>query len=297
MIDNDKNPSHIIVYVDKTVPKRGIRAFCTNIKCEDPGLGFTYLCYDNQSDTDPVNMFNSSKESPRSLFIITDSKAALDAGLDLGIACAAYMQKSGENRDLSRALYCIEDIEYMDLKRIRRMWQRHHGIPWTIAVTDRLIIREQTEDDLDALYEIYDDDQIRRFVEPLYEEREAERRYLRDYIANQYRFHEYGLWAVTKKDDGELIGKAGFSVREGYDIPELGYVIGRKYRNAGYAKEALSAIVSYGKEELGLSEYMAFTDSRNEASVKLLKSLGFVPGGCDNIMGRLHDRYLLTLGQ
>ena len=145
--------------------------------------------------------------------------------------------------------------------------------------------------------EIYDDDEIRRFVEPLYKDRRAERQYIRDYIANQYRFHEYGLWAVTLKESGELIGRAGFSVREGYDIPELGYVIGRKYRNSGYAKEALRAIVTYGKEELGLYDYMAFTDSRNEASVRLLKSLGFVPEGCDNIMGRLHDRYFLTLEQ
>ena len=297
MIDNDNNLSHIIVYVDKKVPETDIRAFCTNIKCEDPGLGFTYLSYDNQSDTNPVNLINSAKESPRSLFIITDSKAALDVALDSGIACAAYSQAVTGGNDLSRALYCIEDIEYMDLNRIRRMWQRHYCIPWTIAVTDRLVIREQTEDDLDSLYEIYEDDEIKKFVEPLYEDRKMEQQYIRDYIANQYRFHEYGLWAVIQKETGTLIGRAGFSFREGYDIPELGYVIGRKYRNTGYAKEALCAIVSYGMEELGLREYMAFTDSRNKASVKLLESLGFAKSGCDNIMGRLHDMYLLTLGQ
>jgi RimJ/RimL family protein N-acetyltransferase len=195
------------------------------------------------------------------------------------------------------ALYCIEDIEFMDYDRINRMWMRHHGIPWTITVTGRLIIREQTEDDLAGLYGIYDDDEIRKFVEPLYEDREKEREYMRDYIANQYRFHEYGLWALTLKDGGELIGRAGFSVREGYDIPELGYVIGRDHRRRGYAAEALGAIMDYGREELGLCEYVAFCDSANTASARLLESLGFSRSGSDQIMGRIHDRYLLTLKQ
>ena len=297
MAERDTELSHIIVCVDKRVPERDISAFCTNAKSEKPGLGFTYLCYDNQSDEDPINLINSVIEKPDSLFIITDSKAVLMEAAGRGIACAALSTDMNAPEDLMSALYCIEDIEYMDLSRINRMWMRHHGFPWTITVTDRLIIREQTEEDLNRLYEIYDDEEIRRFVEPLYEEYEKEREYLLDYIANQYRFHEYGLWALTLKDGGELIGRAGFSVREGYDIPELGYVIGRDYRGRGYAKEALCAIMDYGKEELGLCEYMAFCDRENTASVRLLESLGFSRSGRDEIMGRMHERYLLTLRQ
>ena len=293
--------SHIILYVDKTIPERDVMAFCTNIRSEEPQMGFTYLCYDNRFTPDGVealvNLINSMSISKRSLFIITDSKNALMYASDQGIANAAVFAKGGENRDLSGALYCIEDIGFMDHARINRMWQRHHKIPWTIATTDRLVIREQTMEDIDSLYKLYDDDDIRRFVEPLYEDRKKEEEYLRDYIDNQYRFYEYGLWALTLKDTGELIGRAGIGSREGYDIPELGYVIGKRFRRKGYATEALRAIIVYGCEELGFDRYMAFTSQRNIPSVKLLERMGFLRAGCDEIMGRLHDRYLLTKTQ
>ena len=150
---------------------------------------------------------------------------------------------------------------------------------------------------MDSLYNIYDDEEILRFVEPLYEDREKEEQYMRDYIDNQYRFYEYGLWALTLKDTGELIGRAGIGSREGYDIPELGYVIGKRFREKGYAAEALRAIIEYGCEELGLDRFMAFTSANNIPSVKLLKRLGFSYAGYDEIMGRLHDMYLLTKTQ
>ena len=301
MENTAKNLSHILLIVNKTVPEEDISSFCTNVRSDNPDTELTYLCYDNQVGRDPgdlsVNLTNSLPEERRSLFMITDSGEAAQFAEENDIACAALDTGNGSDARLSKLLYCIEDIGYMTFARVNRMWQRHHGIPWIIKETDRLIIREQILSDIDALYEIYDDDETRKYVEDLYEDRKAEERYLRDYIDNQYRFHEYGLWALTLKDTGELIGRAGIGIREGYDIPELGYVIGKKYRRMGYAAEALAAIISYGREELGLFEYMAFTSRKNTPSVRLLEKLGFSRSGKDVIMGREHDMYLLTLGQ
>ena len=291
--------SHIILIVNKTVSKEDLSSFCTNIRSENPGTELTYLCYDNltpcSADDLSVKLTNSLQKGTDQLFMITDSGEAAQFSEDNDIACAAL--GSGDDPRLRKLLYCIEDIGFMTFERINRMWQRHHGIPWIITETDRLIIREQVLSDIDGLYEIYDDDETRRYVEDLYEDRKAEEKYLRDYIDNQYRFHEYGLWALTLKDTGELIGRAGIGIREGYDIPELGYVIGKKYRRKGYAGEALRAIISYGSGELGLDEYMAFTSPKNTPSVRLLEKLGFSRSGKDVIMGREHDMYLLTLGQ
>ena len=99
------------------------------------------------------------------------------------------------------------------------------------------------------------------------------------------------------RETGKLIGRAGFSLREGYDIPEIGYIIGKRYRRAGYAKEALNAMIGYGRNELGIDEYMAFSSDRNKASVELLKSLGFCRKGQAEIMGRMHGMYILTKQQ
>ncbi|MCR5591075.1 MAG: GNAT family N-acetyltransferase [Lachnospiraceae bacterium] len=276
-------------------------AFCTNANPENVGIRFTYLSYDNQFPGDDTrlleNLIKSVAEDTDRLFIITDTEAATEYARGSGIACAALLTPYNRSCAFSQVLYCIEDISQIPLYRVVRMWQRHHGIPWTITVTDRLVIREQTEDDLEGLYRIYADPEASRFTEDLYEDPREEAEYLRKYIENQYRFYEFGLWALTLKENGKLIGRAGISIREGYQIPEAGYIIGKEYRCRGYAEEAMKAIIAYGRSEFGFEEYMAFTKEQNVPSVRLLKSLGFEKRGYDLIMGENHAMYILTKQQ
>ena len=90
-----------------------------------------------------------------------------------------------------------------------------------------------------------------------------------DYIDNQYRFHECGLWALVLKKSGLIIGKAGITAGE------LGYHIYGPFRGRGYAFEACSAILGYAEEELGLRHVRIKTGEGNEASVRLAEALGF----------------------
>ena len=289
MVDNAKNLSHIAINVDATVPEENILAFCTNVRSEDAGIRFTYLSYDNQFPGDGTqkleNFIDSVSDDTDSLFIITDSQAAADLASDFHVACAAY------GSSVRNLLYSIECIECMTLDRVTKMWQRFHKIPWTITETERLIIREQTEDDIDAIYDIYSDEEAAKYTEDLYADRRDEAEYLRKYIDNQYRFYEFGIWALTLKDSGMLIGRAGISLREGYVLPEIGYIIGKEYRDQGFAKEAVRAVMEYGAEEFGFSSYMAFTKEKNVPSVRLLESLGFRKRGYDLIMGENHAMY------
>jgi len=298
---NGKKLSHIITNVNKNIQNDSILSFCTNIKSKTSQIRFTYLSYDNHFPDEAknvlCNLINTSSENKDSMFIITDSEQVIDYTVQEGIACAALNTAYNTDSDLTAVLYCIEDIEYMSFERINRMWQRHHGIPWTITETDRLVIREHTPEDIDALYEIYSDSEAARYMEDLYENREDEAEYLRQYIDNQYRFYEYGIWAVTLKDNGRLIGRAGISTREGFDLPEIGYIIGAPFRRCGYAKEAVRAVIDYGREELGLTDFMAFSKAKNIASANLLKNLGFRATGTATIKGGDHTMYILTKQQ
>lgn len=103
------------------------------------------------------------------------------------------------------------------------------------------------------------------------EERTADRVFydkdkLESYIKSQYRFYEYGIWAVVRKADDVIVGKAGVTnleesehsefgnktipTEESAEYLELGYHIFRPYRRQGYAEEACRAILNYAKEEL-----------------------------------------------
>ena len=75
-------------------------------------------------------------------------------------------------------------------------------------------------------------------------------------------------------EDLTVIGRAGLTVREGYDSPELGFVIGKSWQGQGLAYEVCSAILEYARE-LGIPEVIAFAKPENKASLRLLQKLGF----------------------
>ena len=276
--------SHIVIILDETIEKEDICAFCTNIRCESPEIRFTYYSYDNLIAQETYQLFTKDDFAREELFVITDSNEVISFINERNIAGAGLFTKKNRSAGLSGVLYCIEDIEYTDYSTVLRIWQRFHGIAWKIAETKRLIIREQTMEDIDALYEIYADPEISLYTENLYEDKDEERKYLREYIDNQYKYYEYGIWALVDKKSGALIGRAGLSLREGFHNLELGFVIGKKYQRQGYGYEACSKIIDYAFNELSENKLMALCHRKNKASLGLLKKLGFKAAGVQGKM-------------
>ena len=179
----------------------------------------------------------------------------------------------------------IWDAEYLATpdaicpEYLERIVRRHIGLPWIITETDRLLIREFTMEDIAGMPAEPD-------VWFTQEEREADQVFydaekLKAYIKGQYRFCEYGIWALVRKTDGRIIGKAGLSnakeretVRaNGSDEElELGYHVFHPYRRQGYAEEACRAILDYAKNELDCP-VCACVAGENTASVRLLRKL------------------------
>ncbi len=56
---------------------------------------------------------------------------------------------------------------------------------------------------------------------------------------------------------------------------EVGFVVDSKYRQKGYASEAVKLIVDFGRKELHLNEIWASTEESNTTPQKLLEKLGF----------------------
>ena len=143
-----------------------------------------------------------------------------------------------------------------------------------ILETERLIIREFTAEDIDSLYEMYDDEDVAKFVGTLSRDKEEETEILKAYIKMIYGFFGYGYWAVVLKENNMVVGKIGLNNREynGETVVELGYIINAQYRHRGYAKEACRAILKYAADELE-TEVDCFINKDNTASVNLARSL------------------------
>lgn len=90
----------------------------------------------------------------------------------------------------------------------------------------------------------------------------------------------YGYWAVERKEDGALVGQAGFADFK-RDMspsiqgrPEMGWIFTPAGQGKGYATEAGRAALAWADETLGC-EIPAIIDPGNAPSIRVAERLGF----------------------
>lgn len=222
----------------------------------------------------PEQVEISKKE--KDVLWITDCSWIANVLAQEAIPFVVFLHSGNKNQDFSMARFGMEEPREVDVTYLDNIYRRFAGISWDILETKRCLIRETSEKDIDDFYRIYSEPSIVEYTEDLYPEIEEERQYIRNYIEKVYSFFQFGVWTVVLKDTGKVIGRAGFSYREGYEEPELGFVIGLPWQRQGIAFEICSAILSYGHTELGFDRVQAFVEPDNEVSLSLCKKLGFV---------------------
>lgn len=225
---------------------------------------------------------------------ITDSEDTYRLMRQRGRYMLPYRHEKNKTADFTGALYVIEQIEEVDYETVDLAYRRLAGLPWEILRTKRCIIRETTEADVDSFYNIYAEPEITRYMEDLYEDREEELVYVAEYREKMYGFYGYGMWTVLTKE-GTVIGRAGISWREGFDLPELGFVIGVPWQRQGYAYEVCRAILDYAKIELDFTQVQALVMEGNGKSAALCRKLGFRKEDRVEEDGEQYDRYLAEL--
>lgn len=229
-----------------------------------------------------------------SSFLITDCVMSMEIAKENAIGCCAYIHAD----DMSKypdVLYCIEWLKNLSDNFILRMYQRANDIPWKIFETQRCIVREITVKDVERLYEIYADKETKMYTEDLYPEKELEISYIEDYIKNQYRYSEYGMWVVILKETETLIGRAGIFNRIGQTFPEIGFIFDKNYWGRGIATEVLKGVLDYAKDELSMDCLVAHVMPSNRRSINLLKKLGFEYVTNATFENIEYEKYLISM--
>lgn len=226
---------------------------------------------------------------------ITDQGQRAQELLRFDCPVLAWLHEHNRDQDFSGIRYACENLEELDWDYMEKVYRRYMGIPWEILTTKRCLVRETCVEDLDALYEIYAEPSVTQYTEGLYPEREQEEAYLKDYTENMYYFYNYGVWTICDKTTGQVIGRAGFSNREGHEDPELGFVIGVPWQKKGLATEVCTALLQYGKEELGFDRVQMLVMPENRVSLRLAEKLGFHRQDRMTWEGIIYERLLLEL--
>lgn len=234
----------------------------------------------------------ADSDENREMILITDRQTRCREASQRDIPFLYYLHMDNQKESIGAAPYAIMSLQDIMLPELEKVYQRFRNIPWTILETERCIVREIAEDDLEELYVVYEDPSISRYTEGLYEDKEQERAYIRDYIRQVYGFCGYGVWAIIHKETGQMIGRAGLSCREGFEDPELGYVIAEPYQRKGYGTEVCQAILDYAFTELTFTQVRVLLQQENEASLGLCLKLGFQKDRAIEIDGKWMQQYV-----
>ena len=156
--------------------------------------------------------------------------------------------------------------------------------------TDRLILRNFTEDDLDNIANLDSDPEVMRYInhgEP--RDREiSQNETLPKYLDAHKRSDDLGYFAAVEKATGQFIGwfhlryakenKAAF--QPDTDNPEdieLGYRLLRSVWGKGFATEGSRALLRKAFEEIGAQCVVAIAMVENRASTRVMEKIGMKP--------------------
>ena len=209
------------------------------------------------------------------ILFITDNAKTAGTLAEKECPVLVFLHEKNGGEDFSGLKYAMEKPEELDCTYLEKIYRRLVRLPWHILETDRCIIRETIEEDVESFFKIYSEPEITKYMEALYPEVEQEKQYTREYIDKIYAFYDFGVWTVLEKETGAVIGRAGFSYREGFAEPELGFVIGAPWQHKGIAFEICQAILKYGREQLDFHRVNAMVNPENKASLRLCRRLGF----------------------
>lgn len=140
-----------------------------------------------------------------------------------------------------------------------------------IIHTDRLILRQFTKDDIEAIFDIQKDKEVNTYLPwyPLKTLEEAEKFFYEKY-ENEYKNNNPYKYAICLKEDNIPIGYLGLTSNESYD---LGYGLKKEFWHIGIVTEAVKGFIEMIKKE-NIPYITATHDIKNTRSGGVMKNVG-----------------------
>ena len=142
--------------------------------------------------------------------------------------------------------------------------------------TDRLILRQFTINDAEAMFENYaSSDKVTKYMTwQTHSDINATKDYLRGLIES-YKDGKTFDWAIELKSESKVIGSIGAKkLDESVSKIEVGYCIGEKWWGHGIVTEALRKVINFLFNEVGVNRIEAYHDVRNLASGRVMQKCG-----------------------
>ncbi|MFL6673191.1 MAG: GNAT family N-acetyltransferase [Massilia sp.] len=104
-------------------------------------------------------------------------------------------------------------------------------------------------------------------------------------LIGHWELRGYGVWAIEELGKHQLIGRTGLFHPDGWDEPELNWMISPSLRGQGLAVEAAQAARDFAFDVLGLASLISLVRPGNIASSRVALKLGAIPSETIHFLG------------
>jgi len=141
--------------------------------------------------------------------------------------------------------------------------------------TERLVLREFRDSDLDAYAAMCGDPDVMRYIgagKPM--TRNETWRSLA-FLLGHWKLRGFGMWAATVRGDDSMVGRVGFLQPEGWPGFEIGWQFGKASWGKGYATEGALAALAWCRQSLPQQrEVISLIYPENAPSIRVAERLG-----------------------
>lgn len=146
--------------------------------------------------------------------------------------------------------------------------------------TERLLLRDWRDSDLDPLAALNADPEVMRYIAPPLP-RERSEAFI-EWQRGVFAARGWGLWAVEIVRGGALAGVVGLNEPGFVPGVEISWRLAREHWDQGYATEAARGVLAFGFDDLGLDEIVSFTTVANERSRRVMERIGMTRDPADD---------------
>lgn len=157
----------------------------------------------------------------------------------------------------------------------------HNNENFPELITDRLILCQMAIEDAPALFHIWSDSEVTKYLNIKTFTDIGQAREMIELLSRLATEQKAIRWTIFLKETNQPIGSCGYNtwIKEEGFRGEIGYDLDRKYWGQGIMSEALHALIRFGFNTMGFNRIEALVEPENIPSSKLLKKIGFCEEG------------------
>ncbi|MEL6648737.1 MAG: GNAT family N-acetyltransferase [Pseudomonadota bacterium] len=140
-----------------------------------------------------------------------------------------------------------------------------------VLETERLILRAPKIEDFDAYATMLEGQRGRFYGNPK-DRGEIWESFMQ--LVGTWILRGHGVWAVTGRETGAVMGFVQIGAEPGDQEPELGYLVAPEFEGQGVASEAAQAVKAHAFGALGFKSLVSYVDEENTRSIALAQRLG-----------------------